>query len=697
MGCALPFEKVSGWVNNLAAWRADDRDAWVRVGQAIHTVDAGPAGFELWDAFSRQSHKYKPGECERLWRGFVASKGRVVGAGTLSWMATQDGGLNAHSAAQTVFLPSAKPASTPPPKPRKLWGDDPLAAKATFDALLLAWQHPASREVLERDYGLTQEVPLCKYFEHPAYGPGIVYEGRHWPETTSVFKYKSLARNQHGKRRVEYLHGTGGYVWWPVADSHDLVFVCGEEKFMAAHEAGFNVLALLTGEHVPLQDILDGIVANAQLQGGRFICANDHDEAGRKCNEQTAQAVQATRLPLEQIAIVQWPQQAPAGYDLNDHLKLHGVAGLQQLLNDAPTLAKPVTMFTMWNAETLFEYQDDPRDVLLGDGLVELGNCTLVVGQPDIGKSRIMTQLAFDILLGRPQWLESIPIHRHDLNICILQTENKARRLKIDIGAQLAGCSAEQRRSVNQRLHFLVPMQLHDLTMHLNDEAVRLRMVNTLAAFKPDLLIIDPYGDIFAGENENDAVQTRETMERLREVTLQAGLPKVATILIHHAKSGRNAASEALGWDAQAFARGSKALMSIARAQLNIAQADEESKRILIACGKNNNGPKFDPFAVYLDGDCLRYKLDPTWEPEDFKQAVRESGGARRPLRHKPDQVVAALTIAGRNLRFGELCAHLMDDQGCVRSTAARLIRDAKDKGLIIEAAGFYSPIKGQS
>ncbi len=61
----------------------------LRVGMAIHAGTGGSeAGLALWDEWSRQSEKYRSGECLRQWRGFKA--GGKVGIGTLLHMAGHD-------------------------------------------------------------------------------------------------------------------------------------------------------------------------------------------------------------------------------------------------------------------------------------------------------------------------------------------------------------------------------------------------------------------------------------------------------------------------------------------------------------------------------------------------------------------------------------------------------------------------------
>lgn len=53
------------------AW-GEDRDGWLTVGMALHHEFSGaPAGFHLWDAWSKPSKKYNAEDQRRVWKSFV--------------------------------------------------------------------------------------------------------------------------------------------------------------------------------------------------------------------------------------------------------------------------------------------------------------------------------------------------------------------------------------------------------------------------------------------------------------------------------------------------------------------------------------------------------------------------------------------------------------------------------------------------
>ena len=74
------------YLNALSSSRAEDYEDWVAVGMALHSVD--DSLLREWDAWSTQSSKYKPGDCDRKWKSFKRSG---VAIGTLAHMAKSDG------------------------------------------------------------------------------------------------------------------------------------------------------------------------------------------------------------------------------------------------------------------------------------------------------------------------------------------------------------------------------------------------------------------------------------------------------------------------------------------------------------------------------------------------------------------------------------------------------------------------------
>ena len=57
---------------------ADDYDIWITIGQTLHSLDESL--LDNWDEWSKQSEKYRDGECHRRWRSFSKNGGRGLGS-----------------------------------------------------------------------------------------------------------------------------------------------------------------------------------------------------------------------------------------------------------------------------------------------------------------------------------------------------------------------------------------------------------------------------------------------------------------------------------------------------------------------------------------------------------------------------------------------------------------------------------------
>ncbi len=75
------------YLSALQSHRADDRESWLKVGMALHSVS--PNLFSEWDRWSAQSQKYRPGECEYVWNRFQENGGITIA--TLGAWAKEDG------------------------------------------------------------------------------------------------------------------------------------------------------------------------------------------------------------------------------------------------------------------------------------------------------------------------------------------------------------------------------------------------------------------------------------------------------------------------------------------------------------------------------------------------------------------------------------------------------------------------------
>lgn len=79
------IEKIEKLVDILDSSRSDDYNDWIRLGWCLRNIDNNL--LNKWIEFSQKSKKFKPGECERMWK-YMKNGG--LGSGTLHMWAKMD-------------------------------------------------------------------------------------------------------------------------------------------------------------------------------------------------------------------------------------------------------------------------------------------------------------------------------------------------------------------------------------------------------------------------------------------------------------------------------------------------------------------------------------------------------------------------------------------------------------------------------
>ena len=160
---------------------ADDREVWWRMGAAIKS-ELGEAGFSLWDAWSRQSDRYREASARATWRALrpTGRDGRAITVGSLYHLAKDYGWAGeapvktAPSAEEKRQRAEAKRREAEERKRRE------AAAAAKAEAMLMEAEYVDPRARRARNGRQSDEVPsahpylLAKGF--PQQG-GLVLDG----------------------------------------------------------------------------------------------------------------------------------------------------------------------------------------------------------------------------------------------------------------------------------------------------------------------------------------------------------------------------------------------------------------------------------------------------------------------------------------------------------------------------------------
>lgn len=184
--------------------------------------------------------------------------------------------------------------------------------------------------------------------------------------------------------------------------------------------------------------------------------------------------------------------------------------------------------------------------------------------------------------------------------------------------------------------------------------------------------MFDPLIAFAAGNLNSDSgmILTCERVSRLARL----GNPDCAVVIVHHALNGLAGLKKAAGFDRSSFGRGSKVLNLKARGQINIVPATANSNRqLIIACGKNSNGPEFEPIAIELDESKLWYEVKADFDIGAWTAQVMNTHQTQRGISPKEvGELVKELPLKKK-----DLVQAIMDETGCQKSTAYNAIAAA--------------------
>lgn len=341
----------------------------------------------------------------------------------------------------------------------------------------------------------------------------------------------------------------------------------------------------------------------------------------------------------------------------------------------------------LWDYKRLREFEPDPRERILGENLITQGGLSLLVGPPDVGKTKIAIQLAVNLVSGRSKWLKQIDIHQNRLKVFFVQTENSPTRINYEIGRALNMRRIPPTHPIFENLKFYIPKTIKDRSM-LNQRTQQ-KISRMIEEIEPDLVIFDPYRDFFVGNNENDAVDTRKTIYWLMRIA-QVTNPKAATLVIHHSLTGQNALRKAYGPEASEYARGSKALMSIARCQINCApRRDILGDEMVIVCAKNNDGPKFAPFGLRRNPVSDQFEYDESFDFDEWNKFRKNGKGEQQP-KSKVTKEHFQTILKDTRLSKKLLSQKVQKTAKCSQSTAYEAIGKSLEKGILKMKKGKY-------
>ena len=273
-----------------------------------------------------------------------------------------------------------------------------------------------------------------------------------------------------------------------------------------------------------------------------------------------------------------------------------------------------------------------------------------VAGAPGRGKSRGTFDLARQQVLGRD--FMGLPTLQRPLKWLIVGSENDIHRLNFEMcrflfhadPISMKGLNNDERKRIAAENGFTAadierldanirPFTLEqpdDCYISLADEDNQKKLTQTMKDETPDVLVVDPWGDLIAGEELNDA-DVRATVQTLRKCEKDAEI-NAPCFIVCHARIGANEEAKARGMDEGNFMKNSKCLYSIARYFINVRRASfDDNPPIELVCAKNNNGVKPPPVAGKLNPETMSYEVITdhdanAWQRELENYARTQSG-----------------------------------------------------------------------
>jgi len=479
---------------------------------------------------------------------------------------------------------------------------------------------PSFEPLTEKDiaflntYGLSQEIILSSKlgsYNHPTLGPGIIYPVP--PENPRAFKFKSISRDEKGKRSCLFLEGdkTALFGEETIRTGQILVITGGEEKCLLLHQLGFPAVSTLFGEGSFYDNQAEKITSD---HPSRVVLALDADNAGREGQNKIGRKLLDSGIPGEILFGVSWPGDLPTGYDLNNLFQDKGADAVKSFIASAPKLTP--TLFCSIDArEDCWEMDKiQAMDISwLWEPWIPRGMITILTGDPNSGKTWLALQICAIISKGYnfPDPETGFPPECRMLNSefginSAFQNPHSAIYITYEDNIRVTIKNRLDTMDCDQS-NILIPKNL--------DGCLRLdrpdRIEALLRKYEPKVLIFDP---LTAALGERTKMNAAEDVTRLLSpiVRLVESYNCALILIRHQAKADRDKVLDR--------GLGSIAFSGMARSEILLGRNPEDlSKRVLflIKCSER-------------EAQAIPYKCDGFFEwcglsdltPQDLGKAV---------------------------------------------------------------------------
>jgi hypothetical protein len=327
---------------------------------------------------------------------------------------------------------------------------------------------------------------------------------------------------------------------------------------------------------------------------------------------------------------------------------------MPEKLQDKAAPAKPPS--GVLSLAQLLQHQPTPAPALIDPGLLPSSGILFVGGEPKVGKSLLVANLALALASGSSRAGFQIP---HARRVLICQFELPT--------SQFAARLAPMRKPIGEAADSNLLIDT-DAAGHLLSAPRGLdHFLRAIRNAKAEVVVLDPlYSTHDQDENDTRAMAALcQTLLRLRDAS------GAALIVVHHVRKsvGRHEIGSAF--------RGSSALHAVGDSYLLLVRPSPQVPTIELRFQFRYASPQ-EPRTLRLDADTLWF------EPSTSKPAPVH---ARRKV--EIADVERALAASG-SARFNQLRQQIMSESECSRRTAQLAIRRACKEGSIIQNNGQY-------
>jgi len=315
-----------------------------------------------------------------------------------------------------------------------------------------------------------------------------------------------------------------------------------------------------------------------------------------------------------------------------------------------------------------------PRECFLGSVYCR-GQLQALVAQGGLGKSRLSLCLARHQVLR--QDFAGFPVGSRPYRWLFIGNENSTHRLQEDVRRMTKGLSAAEQGLLNDHIFLHTLDSFEDALITIGDPHTIQRWSDTLAAYKPEILVVDPWDEVRFGDPNDDA-DTRASLRELLKLCRKYD-PDLGQLVLHHARTGRQNIAQATGWDKANFSKGSKAFYSSCRSIINLSPADKDDHtRLVMSCGKCNDARPFKTIGLRLHDDTGLSELDQTFDEEAWRLDLE---GKHTGVKVSIQDVIDCIADGHRTASAIE--SELARLKACTTRTVRARLQEAKIAGFV--------------